>query len=263
MKHLKFSYSTTYYFDEPVNNQYFTIKCLPRDNDRQKVTVQRTEVSTNDFCDNAVDSFGNRALYGKIKNAHPMFHFCVAGTAETTDGFSDTDDKFLDVFSISGTLTKAGNRIKSHIKKIRKRCEGKTNTEKCNIVNEYVNHLLEYKQWETDVDTTAEDACRLGIGVCQDYSHIMISILRELGIPARYVVGMMTGEGFSHAWVEAWLTDDMPGWYGFDPTNNKRVDDSYIKISHGRDYHDCMVMRGIFVGNTAQKQMVSVSVEEI
>ena len=80
------------------------------------------------------------------------------------------------------------------------------------------------------------------------------------GIPARYVVGMMIGEGYTHAWVEIYTGE---GWYGLDPTNNLHIDDYYIKIAHGRDYADCIVDRGIFNGFTNQQQEIVVSVEEI
>jgi transglutaminase-like putative cysteine protease len=88
----------------------------------------------------------------------------------------------------------------------------------------------------------------------------MISILRRAGIPARYVVGMMKGEGFSHAWVEAVISGV---WVGFDPTNDNLVDDTYIKISSGRDYQDCIVNRGFFNGCVTQKQNIKVVVREV
>jgi transglutaminase-like putative cysteine protease len=88
----------------------------------------------------------------------------------------------------------------------------------------------------------------------------MIALLRMSGIPARYVVGMMMGEGFSHAWVEALIDGE---WIGFDPTNDKNVDDTYIKISNGRDYQDCIVNRGVFYGCVTQNQNIKVIVSEV
>ena len=100
---------------------------------------------------------------------------------------------------------------------------------------------------------------KLKKGVCQDYAHILIALLRMMRIPARYVVGMMIGEGFSHAWVEM----EADGrWYGLDPTNDVLVGENYIKISHGRDYNDCIVNKGVFTGMASQKQDISVIVCE-
>ena len=111
----------------------------------------------------------------------------------------------------------------------------------------------------TDMKTTAEQALNGGMGVCQDYAHIMLSLCRIERIPCRYVTGMMMGEGSSHAWVEIW---DERKWIGFDPTNRKRVNDEYIKISNGRDFADCLVNQGIFTGNVTQEQEIEVIVEE-
>ena len=118
---------------------------------------------------------------------------------------------------------------------------------------------LSYEKGVTTFQTTAEEAMKLKKGVCQDYAHILIALLRMMRIPARYVVGMMIGEGFSHAWVEM----EADGrWYGLDPTNDVFVGENYIKISHGRDYNDCIVNKGVFTGMASQKQDISVIVCE-
>jgi transglutaminase-like putative cysteine protease len=70
----------------------------------------------------------------------------------------------------------------------------------------------------------------------------------------------MQGEGYSHAWVEVAISNF---WRGFDPTNDKIVDDGYIKISSGRDYRDCIVNRGFFYGNVTQNQSIKVVVSEV
>ncbi len=118
-----------------------------------------------------------------------------------------------------------------------------------------------YQKAATDVTTTAEQAFLRGAGVCQDYAHIFISLLRLAGIPARYVTGMLQGEGESHAWVEAALGKY---WYGLDPTNDCTVAAAHIKIGAGRDFADCRISQGIFFGcgSISQQQIVQVSVEQ-
>jgi transglutaminase-like putative cysteine protease len=86
-------------------------------------------------------------------------------------------------------------------------------------------------------------------GVCQDYSHLMLAILRKNNIPARYVSGYLNlgskivGTGAVHAWVQAFVPG--LGWLGTDPTNDLMEDHHFIKIAHGIDYHDCTTMKGI------------------
>lgn len=87
----------------------------------------------------------------------------------------------------------------------------------------------------------------------------MIALMHMSGIPARYVVGMLQGEGLSHAWVEIY---ENGMWIGLDPTNNLVVSDRHIKISHGRDYKDCTINQGFFTGNADQRQQIRVSVTE-
>ena len=108
--------------------------------------------------------------------------------------------------------------------------------------------------------TTAEEAFMQRKGVCQDYAHIFIALCHLAKIPARYVAGMMVGEGFSHAWVEI-LSDGV--WYAIDPTHACMANDTYIKISVGRDAEDCMINKGIMKGGGTQLQTVRVLVEEI
>ena len=80
-----------------------------------------------------------------------------------------------------------------------------------------------------------------------------------VGIPARYVTGMLIGEGASHAWVEVLAGEH---WYPLDPTNNCVVTDSHIKIGTGRDAGDCLINRGIMHGGGTQTQDVRVCVTE-
>ena len=116
-----------------------------------------------------------------------------------------------------------------------------------------------YQPNNTKKDTSAEEAFEIGKGVCQDYSHIMIALLHLAGIPARYVTGMLIGEGASHAWVEVLWHDK---WIGMDPTNDVLVAESHIKLGHGRDASDCLINRGVMKGGGQQTQEIVVSVHD-
>ena len=93
----------------------------------------------------------------------------------------------------------------------------------------------------TNVETTLDEAWKLKAGVCQDFAHILLVMLRMLSIPARYVSGYicpnkngMRGEGATHAWVEAYIP--FYGWLGFDPTNNCFVNDLHVRLAVGRNF---------------------------
>lgn len=119
-----------------------------------------------------------------------------------------------------------------------------------------VFNSFEYAPGSTDTTTTAAEAFASGRGVCQDYAHVLIALCRVLEIPARYVTGLMAGEGATHAWVEV---HDGERWRGVDPTHNCVVDDRYMLFATGRDFEDCPIERGMFRGNAEQTQKVSAS----
>lgn len=116
-----------------------------------------------------------------------------------------------------------------------------------------VHKEMDFTIGATDVDTTAAQAWIRRRGVCQDYSHITLTLCRISGIAARYVSGFVPGEGVMHAWVEALLP--LPGntgsdlyWFAYDPTYNKWVNENYISIAVGRDYGDITPTSGTYFG---------------
>ena len=109
-------------------------------------------------------------------------------------------------------------------------------------------------------DSPIDDLLKHGKGVCQDFTHLMIAVLRSFGIPARYVSGYIHRPGRdsqSHAWCEAWLPD--LGWVGVDPTNDRLMDDNFVKVAIGRDFSDVPPNKGVYRGNGAET--ISVRVE--
>ena len=119
----------------------------------------------------------------------------------------------------------------------------------------------------TEVDSAIEDAIRSRQGVCQDFAHTMIAIVRNLRIPCRYVSGYLhrdpehadrSDEGATHAWVEALLP--RIGWVGFDPTNNLIVGGRHIRTAIGRDYADVSPTVGTMKGSAETELQVRVRV---
>jgi transglutaminase-like putative cysteine protease len=117
-----------------------------------------------------------------------------------------------------------------------------------------VHEQMTYEPGSTGVYTPAHEAWAARRGVCQDYAHLVVGALREVGIPARYVSGYLhprkepvLGEpavGESHAWVEWWLGE----WVAHDPTNDAEVTDRHVMVGAGRDYADVPPIKGIVAG---------------
>jgi transglutaminase-like putative cysteine protease len=116
---------------------------------------------------------------------------------------------------------------------------------------------FEYRKAVTRYDSTTEDFLRLRAGVCQDFTHLMLGLLRLDGIPCRYVSGYLhvdPGGGDvaqSHAWVEVYAPS--AGWVPFDPTQARELDERYVVVAHGRHYEDVSPNRGIFRGNAEEQ----------
>ena len=234
---------------------------LPHDTNRQQIIEWSVAFSDCPEYSIATDLFGNQKHCGHIAEEHNAFEVTVRGRAKTgLDIYEEYTDDAL-VFSIfrgQTELTTLGEKLNAYHKSL--------DLDQISGVYEKALHILRslndsfsYASGVTEAHESAEDAFSMGKGVCQDYAHIMLSLLRAEGIPARYVAGMMIGEGSSHAWVEV-LCHGF--WYGFDPTNNKLVDDDYIRVSCGRDSSDCAIIRGVFYGTAEQKQSEEVTVEE-
>jgi len=135
-------------------------------------------------------------------------------------------------------------------------------------INEAICKLFAYVPNSTKVDSPIGEALRTRQGVCQDFAHIMIALVRPLKVPCRYVSGYMfhrgedekdrSVEGASHAWVEA-LVPGL-GWVAFDPTNNLVGGDRHIRVAIGRDYADVPPTRGVYKGEAQSELSVAVTV---
>ncbi len=129
-----------------------------------------------------------------------------------------------------------------------------------------VHRTFAYTPHSTRVDSPIDEALQKRQGVCQDFAHVMIALVRELGIPCRYVSGYLyrpslveqSASNATHAWVEALLP--RCGWVGFDPTNNGPVGEDHIRIAVGRDYADVPPTRGVFKGHSETELGVAVQV---
>ena len=134
-------------------------------------------------------------------------------------------------------------------------------------INKGIFDWFDYVPKSTKVDSPIDLALRSRKGVCQDFAHIMITLVRSMGIPCRYVSGYLyhgnedrdrSIEGATHAWVEALLPH--LGWVGFDPTNNLIEGDRHIRTAIGRDYADVPPTKGVYRGKTTSELSVAVQV---
>lgn len=132
-------------------------------------------------------------------------------------------------------------------------------------LTKYVFETFEYNKAVTDVETTIDEVWKLKAGVCQDFAHVLLVMLRMIDVPARYVSGYicsnkngMRGEGATHAWVEAYIP--FYGWLGLDPTNNCMVNDLHVRLAIGRSFSDVSPVKGTYKGTSEHVLEVGVTI---
>jgi transglutaminase-like putative cysteine protease len=133
----------------------------------------------------------------------------------------------------------------------------------------WTHETLQYERGATDVHTSSSEARIAGKGVCQDFAHVTLALLRAIGLPARYVSGYLhptvnaevgkTTAGQSHAWVEFWAG----AWIAVDPTSHTEVGSRHVVVARGRDYADVRPLSGIYSGPAAERLGVTVEVTRL
>jgi transglutaminase-like putative cysteine protease len=263
VRKLEFDYEMRLSFSSPVTEHRFQLRCVPATGPRQQIVDTQVVLDPDAPVETSVDSFDSIVITGYIPQPHATFGYHVTGLA-----FVDTEhvkpEPVKPLYRFESSLTMPGPEIAA----LSSRCAARiarlgsdsAPSAKAAEVMDEVFHAFTYAPGSTTVRTTAEQALTQGSGVCQDYAHVMLAACRRLGLSARYIAGLLNGEGATHAWVEVY---ENGRWIGLDPTHDRMVDDGYITIAHGRDYRDCMLDIGTFSGsNVDQRQWVNASVHE-
>ncbi|OUP11127.1 transglutaminase family protein [Collinsella sp. An2] len=263
MKKLSFDYQMRLTFSAPVTDHRFQLRCIPATGPRQQIVDVEFTLEPDVPYETSTDSFDSVVVTGFIPQEHDTFGYRVTGIA-FVDNEHIKPEPPKPLYRFTSALTEPGPVVSALVA----RCEellrplpgGATPVERAQVIMNEVYRAFTYTPGSTTVRTTAEEALAQGKGVCQDYAHVMLAVCRSCGIVARYIAGMLAGEGATHAWVEVYHGDR---WIGLDPTHNRLVNDDYITIAHGRDYRDCMLDIGIFSGvNVQQTQWVNAAVHE-
>ena len=260
VKKLLFDYEMSLDFGAPVTDHFFQLRCVPQTDASQQIYGLDIAVDPDVAYNEGTDSFGNTVFVGRIPEPHRTFACSVRGIA-FVDASHRVHMPYKPLYRFPSRYCVPGPHVESVAEA--SRAEGgrqRTPLEIAQAVMDEVFSRLTYSPGATTVRTTGEEALALGAGVCQDYAQAMIAACRLLGVPTRYVAGLLVGEGATHAWVDVYQSGT---WWGFDPTHDRRVGDDYITIAHGRDCGDCALDTGVFKGAIAhQVQRVHASVRE-
>lgn len=255
---LQFDYQMQIRYSIPVERCFYTIKCIPKETGRQTLLEKKIQMEPDSRWMEGSDGWGNPKIYGSIPSPHSLFSFGISGKVEIRPEIYE-EASMVGMYRYPSGKCIPGAGILQYFHSLDTE-QGRTDLKTCIRMMDRLHRDYSYRPLQTEAHTTAEEAWKLGMGVCQDYAHIYETLLRLQGIPARYVCGLMLGEGASHAWVEAFCDGK---WIGLDPTNNCPAGDSYIKLGDGRDATECAINRGILFNGGEQEQQVNVVVKKI
>ena len=259
MRILNYSFETVLHMDGDVSEHSFVLRCQPVNARTQTVLDAQTIIAPACSLSSQTDGFGNLLQVGRIARPHREFSFYSTGMVLVDAAGADAEPAHP-MYTRSSRYAAPSAEIARFAEYVLRVQMNAPVWDKANLLSRELHKHMAYRPGTTDVHTDAATAFAQGSGVCQDYTHILIALLRSQGMAARYVNGLMEGEGgATHAWVEV---HDGTCWRGIDPTNDRPVDDDYIVLARGRDSSDCPIESGVFRGDAEQSQSVSVVVEE-
>ncbi len=251
MRRYLYNYQTVVRFSQPVTRHAVLLRAMPLAGSYLEVVEEHLLVSPAFHLQRGTDPLGNRIAYGCQHEAHDSLVYVSTGMVDMDEYRVAPDAIPVMAYRELTPLTYLSDEELAGLGDLPTDAQG---------ICHWVYETLNYTPGMTTTETTASEVLKARKGVCQDYAHLMIALCRTRGIAARYVCGMMEGEGETHAWVEVC---DGKVWTGFDPTHDVAIKHGYLKLGHGRDAADCPVSRGIYMGSASQETEVHVMLKEI
>lgn len=201
------------------------------------------------------DRFGNHVIdvrAASVSSGLELRSWATVEQVDVVDGrpYPTVSAAEASTFLEPTPLTTAGAPVTEFAAELR----GSDALEVAERISRWTHQALRYEWGITSVRTTANEALAGGVGVCQDFAHVMLAACRAAGVPARYVSGHLVGEGGSHAWVEVLVRrrGRLGGYQAvaFDPTHDRTVGhEGYVTVAVGRDYTDVAPTSGVFAGS--------------
>jgi transglutaminase-like putative cysteine protease len=280
MPEFEIQHITRYIYESPVRDSANQIILFPIRDEFQDVVKQELTITGNPVVDTHIDYYGNEV--GSFTYSEPHWVLTINSKIWVTTRHRELP--INDIFPahqwedlrrlqfmvpyidfLRQEYFEGINELKSIVDK--ERSAEDTPYQVALRFTQFVYDNFNYIKGVTTVETTLDEIWKLKAGVCQDFAHLLMEMLRMVQIPARYVSGYictsrngMRGEGATHAWAEAYIPDY--GWLGIDPTNNCIANESHVRLAVGRNFSDCSPVKGVYKGSSNHKLEVAVSVDE-
>ncbi len=269
---------TRYSYKEPVRDSANQVVLFPLKDEYQDVMSQELQITGEPPVEIYKDYYGNDI--GSFTYSEPHTELIIDSKIEVVVKSREmpADEKPMDIqwqnleqikftYPFIDFIKQEYFEAGEEVRKLRQVIQSRDHTPLKAAVEltQFVYETFEYNKAVTNVETTIDEVWKLKAGVCQDFAHVLLVMLRMIDVPARYVSGYicsnktgMRGEGATHAWVEAYIP--FYGWLGLDPTNNCMVNDLHVRLATGRNFTDVSPVRGTYKGTSEHVLEVGVTV---
>ena len=281
---------TDFLYDSPVSDSYNEVRLRPIDDDKQSCLSFRLTTSPASQATAHRDAFGNWVHQFNVLQEHR--HLAVEAESVVLSHNSSSNrtatlslekfdamaeniyEEFFEFIAPSGYVP--------HVPQLQG-LVGRAQTESDGTVAGFaqaasilVHECIRYVKGATHVHSSIADSLAMGAGVCQDFAHLLLAVMRMRGLPGRYVSGYLVpkpliegavgmeqviGGQATHAWVEVYVPP--LGWAPLDPTLGAPVGLRHIRVAYGRDYGDIPPVRGVYKGHAGQRLSVDVRVRPV
>lgn len=283
---LDIRYRSVFAYTEDVSESHNELRACPATDEFQRLLEYRVTVDPSARVFTYVDAWGTRVDTFGLRADH-------ATMVVTAEAAVETSPRPLPIASTSMDAVHDPGFVDAHIEYLERdrHTDGGRELRELAVrqadlggpdvvgaalaIHRFVGSHLRYSAGSTSVGIEVDEVLRGGVGVCQDYAHLFVTMSRAAGIPARYVSGYLftrsdadggdTDDDMvvveTHAWVEVAVPG--MGWLALDPTNGQTVGERHVKIGHGRSYDDVQPLRGVFLGPAQSTVMPEVEIRRL
>ncbi len=263
--HLKIRHRTEYRYETPVRYSIQELRLTPPQNAGQQ--VEKWKISTPIKATNAVDAFGNTVSAFVQESPYTSMMIEAEGEVQTQDAFEFTDDsKAVSPYYLlqQTNLTEPTEAMLTYFASALPK---KNSVDQVLMLASAIQNAITYVPGQTNFATTAAQSFAMKSGVCQDHAHIMLSLCRASGIPARYISGYFFAEESpnlaSHAWIDFCSDMEAGVWTSIDITHACLVDARHIRLAIGRDYYSAAPVKGVRSGGGDEELSASISIQQL
>jgi transglutaminase-like putative cysteine protease len=286
MNRYRLAHVTEFSYDAPVSESYNEVRLRPRQDEFQSCLSFRLTTDPGSRASAHLDHNGNWVHRFNILSEHQALRVEADSVVlvQTPPTLPTGGIKLEEITKLDGELDEHYDLIAStdyvpHAPALRdlvQRAESHSDGTVVGFVlsaANVVHDTFRYEKGATHVHSSIQDAISTCAGVCQDFAHILLAMVRMRGIPGRYVSGYLVprrtaepgasveevvGGQASHAWMEVFIPG--AGWFGLDPTLGTPIGLQHVRVAYGRDYGDVPPVRGVYKGHAGQRLCVDVRV---